>query len=284
MSKELEKKRETVPEVREYHTSSCGGFFEVRKVLCRELSPYQKIEVLENPHFGRILFLDGLVQTTERDEFFYHEILVHPALVSHAEAKKVLVIGGGDGGILKEILRHPVEEVVLVEIDAKVIEICRKYFPWHSQTPKDKRIKFIIEDGKCYVERSKTKFDVILVDSSDPIGPSSVLHKKKFFEVLKTRLRPRGVIVSQTGSPFFHSDQIKEKSGFLSKIFKTVRFFIAPVPSYPGGLWSYVFLSDEIDPLDVEIKAPAGLKYYNPAIHHAVFSLPNFLNRVTKPK
>jgi len=221
--------------------------------------------------------LDGLVQTTERDEFFYHEMLVYPAVVTHSSPQNLLIIGGGDGGALKEILRNPVKYACLVEIDRQVIEVSQEYFPWLSPSLKDERADLIIADGREFIERTERKFDIAFVDSSDPVGPSLSLHEKDFYRKLKKCLKPGGVVVAQAGSPFYHLESIKEKNNFLKKLFKIVCFYMSPVPTYPGGSWCYVFLSDEIQPLKIKRKPPAGLRYFNLDIHRAAFSLPNFL-------
>lgn len=267
----------TVLEVKEFHTSFHGLFFKSKNLLFSQQSSYQKIEVIEHEYYGRILFLDGLVQTTERDEFFYHELLVHPAFVSHPRPKNILIIGGGDGGAIKEILRYPIEHVWFVEIDSKVIEVSKKFFPWLGPVLKDKRVEFVIADGNEFIQKTELKFDVVLVDSSDPVGPSRVLHEKNFFENIKNCLNTKGVVVSQIGSPYYHLEQIKEKITILNKIFNIVRMYISPVPTYPGGSWCFMYLSDEVNHLSLKREPPSGLKYYNKDIHRAVFALPNFL-------
>jgi spermidine synthase len=263
-------------EFKEYHTPSSGIFFKASKQLYKQDSPYQKIEVIENEHFGRILLLDGLVQTTEKDEFFYHEMLVHPAFLSHSEPRSVLIIGGGDGGVLKEVLRYPVENVCLVEIDSQVIKVSQEYFPWLSLCLKDERTELIIADGTEFIEQTNKTFDIVCVDSSEPVGPSASLHEEDFYQNMKRCLNSRSVIVAQTGSPIFHQNSIKLKNRFLKKIFKIVCFYMSPVPTYPGGSWAFVFLSDSVQPLEIKGNPPEGLIYFNPDIHRAAFSLPNF--------
>jgi len=264
-------------EEREYHTSSGGLFFKVDRLLYKEESPYQKIEVIENEYFGRVLLLDGLVQTTERDEFFYHEMLVHPAFLVHPCPKEILIIGGGDGGALKEILRYPVQSVHLVEIDSQVIEISQEYFPWLSSCLKDRRTELVIADGREWIERTERKFDIVYVDSSDPVGPSTTLHEKDFFQKMKQCLNSNAVITAQAGSLFFQPDEIQRKNEFLKDLFKYVFFYTSPVPTYPGGSWSFAFVSNETHPLQIKKDPPQGLKYFNPDIHRAAFALPNFL-------
>ncbi len=267
-------------EFKEYHTPSSGIFFKAGKQLYKRDSPHQRIEVIENEYFGRILLLDGLVQTTEKDEFFYHEMLVHPAFLSHPEPKNVLIIGGGDGGALKEVLRYPVESVCFVEIDSQVIEVSQEYFPWLSPCLRDERTELIIADGTEFIEQTNRTFDVVCVDSSEPVGPSASLHDEDFYQSMKRCLDSRSVVVAQTGSPIFHQNAIKLKNRFLKEIFKVVCFYTSPVPTYPGGSWAFVFLSDSVQPLKINGKPPEGLKYFNPDIQRAAFSLPNFIKNM----
>jgi len=233
-----------------------------------------------------VLLLDGLVQTTERDEFYYHEMLVHPALTSHAHPKNVLIIGGGDGGALREVLKHPVEKAWLVEIDGKVIEACRDHFPWLRATFRDTRAELVVADGNLFIDKVREKFDVILVDSSDPVGPSTVLHQEAFYRKLKSKLAPGGIIAAQAGSLMLHLESHARKRAFLKRIFKRAELYLGPVPTYPVGMWCYDFLSDKVDPAKVRtLYVPDGLKYFNPDVYRAAFALPNFLaERLKKGK
>ncbi len=272
-------------EAREYQTLSSGLFFKVRKVLYEKKSKFQKIEIIQNDFYGRVLFLDGLVQTTEKDEFFYHEMLVEPALCAYPHPDKVLIIGGGDGGALREVLKHPVKKVWLVEIDQEVIKACGQYFPWLEGGLSDPRAELAIADGFDFIQKTREKFDVILVDSSDPVGPSAILHARDFYLKLKKVLKPGGIIAAQAGSQILHLKEHSQKARFLKKMFKISRFYSGPVPTYPVGTWCYNFLSDRIDPLKVkELRIPAGLKYYNEEIHRAAFAQPAFFQKATGQK
>jgi len=273
------KKRKVLREIREFHSSSSGIFFMTEEILFRKKSAFQLIEIIANEQFGNILFLDGLVQTTEKDEFFYHEMLVHPAFVCSPQARRVLIIGGGDGGALREVLRYPVDEVYLVEIDGMVLEAAKKYFPWLEPALKDNRSRLLVDDGAEFLKQNKQPFDIIIVDSSEPIGPSAVLHQENFYLSLKHNISENGVIVMQAGSPFYHLDQIREISQKLKKIFGIAKFYTGQVPTYPGGYWSYVFLSNKVDPLKTEGKPVAGLKCFSVEIHKAAFALPEFFRR-----
>jgi len=265
-------------EAREYQTPASGIFFTVKKVLYRGRSRFQTIEIILNKDYGRVLLLDGLVQTTERDEFYYHEMLVHPALASHPRPERVLIVGGGDGGALREVLKHPVKKATLVEIDGRVIEACREHFPWLRAAFRDPRAELVVADGDVFIDRTAERFDVILVDSSDPVGPSTVLHQEAFYRKLKSKLRPGGTIASQAGSLMLHQDSHARKSVFLRRIFRHSELYLGPVPTYPVGMWCYNFLSDRVDPLKVRrLRVPKGLKYYNPEVYRVAFALPNFI-------
>jgi len=263
--------------MREYHTDSFGIFFRTESTLYSGDSSFQKIEVFANDTFGKVLLLDGLVQTTEKDEFFYHEMLVHPACVTHPSPGTVLILGGGDGGALKEVLRYPVKRVGHVEIDREVLAVAKKHFPWLSEVENDSRYELYVDDGAEFLRRTEEKFDVVLIDSSEPIGPSAALHNRPFYESLKRCLNPGGIVVPQLGSPFYHLAHIKESVSFFEDLFAETHLYTGPVPTYPGGIWCYGFLSDGTAPLQIRRNPPPALKYYNPDIHRAAFALPAFM-------
>jgi spermidine synthase len=205
-------------------------------------------------------------------------MLVHPAMMSHPTPDDVLIIGGGDGGALREVLLYPVKRATLVEIDGQVIEVCKKYFPWLRGALRDRRVKIEIADGNTFIKASSQRFDVILVDSSDPVGPSLILHQREFYARLRERLKPGGIVAAQAGSPLYYMDHLKQKAAFLNKLFKFASYYFGPVPSYPGGLWCYAFLSDKVNPLRTPKKQPPrGLKYFNLDIYRAAFAVPEFL-------
>jgi spermidine synthase len=282
MRKNKQKKIEAQTEAREYQTETSGLFFKIRKLLKSGSSEYQRIDVFENPDWGKVLLLDGLVQTTERDEYYYHEMLVHPAFIVHPEPKNVLIIGGGDGGVLREVLRYPVKKAVLVEIDEQVIQAASTHFPWLKPSLEDSRARLIVQDGRAFVEQTEDRFDVVIIDSSEPIGPSSPLHEKEFYERLKSRMNPGGIVTAQVASPFFQMDQIEKKHFFFKDLFKVARFYLGTVPTYPGGSWCYIFLSDSEDPMDIKRDPVPGLKVFNVETYRAAFALPNFMLDVLK--
>ena len=265
-------------EIREFHTPTSGIFFRAKRRVLSEKTAFQKMEVYETTSHGLVLLLDGLVQTMEKDEFFYHEMLVHPAMMSHPRPRDILIIGGGDGGALREVLRHPVRSAVLVEIDARVIEVCRKHFPGLASSFGDKRAEIVVDDGNRFIRQTDRRFDVILVDSSDPVGPSAVLHQEAFYAALKKCLRLGGIIAAQAGAPLFHLEHLRKKRIFLKELFSFALYYLGPVPTYPGGLWCYAFLSDRVDPRKrLRKKVPKKLKYYNSDVHHGAFALPEFM-------
>jgi spermidine synthase len=209
----------------------------VSQVLASHKSEYQQIDILATETFGRMLVIDGKVQACELDEYIYHEMLTHPALLSHPNPRRVLVAGGGDGGTVRECMKHPsVEKVTLVEIDAKVIELCQEHIPTLACELENTRLT-IAPDDASRVIREARDLDVILVDSSDPVGPSESLFQAEFFAELHTALAPGGITCLQAGSPFLGPDQVAKMTVDLKSYFPVVHLITIPVPSYPGGTW-----------------------------------------------
>ena len=250
--------------------------FKIKKVLHREKSQYQTIEVIDTYDFGRMLILDGAVMVTERDEFAYHEMLVHPAMVVHPDPKRIAVIGGGDGGTVREILKYRVDEIKLIDIDKRVTDVSNEYFPELTKGLKDQRVEIINTDGALWVKREKSKFDIIFVDSTDPIGPGARLVEDDFLKAGANLLNSYGIWVAQSETPFFIPDFVKGYNKKLKKLFKIVKTYLSEVPSY-SGVWSFTFASQKINPLVPQRTPPTGLKYYNPDIHLACFALPQYL-------
>lgn len=254
--------------------------FKVKKLLHKEQSQYQLIEVIDTYAFGKMLLLDGLVMLTEADEYAYHEMLVHPAMVVHPEPKNILVIGGGDGGTVREVLKYQVAQVTVVDIDKRVLEVAKQYFPQISKGFDDPRVKIINQDGALYV-KGEHKFDIIFVDSTDPTGPAATLVREDFLENGAKRLASKESIwVAQTESSFQTSEFLQTYVTRLKRLFKIVKTYWTVVPSYGGG-WTFTFASQETDPLIPKRQTPAGLKYYNTGIHQASFSLPEYLRSFT---
>jgi len=252
-------------------------------------TPFQEITVLKTVDFGKVLVLDGAIQTTERDEFVYHEMIVHPALFTfNRPLEKVLVIGGGDGGTVRELLKHDVSSVEMVEIDREVVEVSKREFPTIASAFNDKRLTVIFDDGREYVRNKEGEYDLIIVDCSDPIGPSKVLYEEEFYKDCLKALREGGSFVTQSESPFAQNKIHRIVVGELQKVFKVVRPYLAFIPTYPSGMWSFTFASNSLDPLGVNpetlgssyrdfVKRNGELKYYNPEVHYGAFAIPNFI-------
>jgi spermidine synthase len=270
----------------EYWTDNVGLTVkadEVKKIR----SKYQEILVLDTPEFGKMLVLDGLVQTTEKDEFIYHEMLAHPAMIMHPEPERVLVIGGGDGGTVREVLKHKsVKEVHLCEIDEEVVIVSEKYFPSISEKLRDPKVKIFIEDGNSFLEERKDYYDVIIMDSSDPVGASEVLFKKEFYEKVKSSLRKNGIMVAQTESPVLQEKYFSKAFSEIRKVFKNVGVYLAFIPTYPSGMWSFTIASDFVDIKDTSINRERvkelKTKYFCDSIYACLFALPRFVQEILK--
>lgn len=263
--------------------------YEVRAELYRGRSPLQEIVVLDTVPFGRALVLDGALQTTERDEYAYHEMLAHVPLFAHPDPRRVLIVGGGDGGLLRRVLEHPVELAVQVEIDQAVVEVSRTYLPSVSAGAfDDPRVRLVIGDGVRYLAETSERFDVILVDSTDPVGPAVALFGGEFFRSAGRALRERGIFVIQSGSPLLQTAQLRSAVDQLRTAFPIVRPYLGMVPAYPGILWSFTAASAGTDPARADPVAIAArmarvgmrTRYYTPDVHGAAFALPAFLARL----
>jgi len=260
--------------------------FEVTRIIHREASEIQELLVFETPRFGRVLALDGVIQTTEGDEFIYHEMLVHVPMVAHGNARRVLIIGGGDGGALREVLRHPVERATMVEIDRSVVDLCREHMPSLSAGAfEDPRADLIIADGIRYVAESADTFDVIIVDSTDPIGPGEVLFTEAFYADCKKRLTPGGVLVTQCGVPFFQGSEVTDSYRRLTPHFADVGFYVIAVPTYIGGFMTLGWATDDAGLRSRTVEEIAGrvgrlgldTRYYTPGVHVGAFALPGYV-------
>lgn len=264
-----------------------GQYFSVNKVLYDNKTTHQNVMIFENPVLGRVMALDGVVQTTQHDEFIYHEMMTHVPLLAHGQAEKVLIIGGGDGGILREVSRHQqVKQITMVEIDATVVELCRQYLPNHSAGAyEDPRFNLVISDGVSFITQSNEKFDVIISDCTDPIGPGESLFTSTFYQGCADRLNEGGIFVAQNGVCFLQQKEAIDSDRELSKHFNDVSFYQAAVPTYHGGIMAFAWASQnkelrKIDPCTLQTRfTEAGLKcrYYNPTIHTASFALPQYL-------
>lgn len=246
----------------------------------------QKIEVINTNCYGKMLILDGLIQTTEKDEFIYHEMLAHVPLITHPEPKNLLIIGGGDGGIVREASKYENIQITLVEIDKKVIEVALTEFPGISKALHSINVKIINEDGSFFIKNKKEEYDVIIVDSSDPISHSKSLFKEEFYFNVKKALKKDGIFAFQSESPFLYLNFMKKTKKCLLKYFKIMKYYFAVIPTYPGSLWSFAIASDVYEPKldDKKLKKIKSLetKYFNEEIYQACFAVPNFIKNKLK--
>lgn len=257
---------------------------EYKELLETHQSKFQEIDIYDTVPYGKMLVHDEVIMLTEYDETHYHEMITHVALSVHPEPKRVLVIGGGDGGTLREVLRHKdVETADLCEIDEDVIRLSKKYFPNLACSFDDPRARVYCEDGAGFVRERPGYYDVIIVDSSDPIGPAEVLFQEKFYRDMHDALTPDGIVVTQSESFLYHKDIIANIAGFSKKIFPRYFYYYTMVPTYPSGLIGFSFCSRKYHPLE-DFRPPRAaaldnLTYYNPAIHKAAFALPTAFSR-----
>lgn len=254
-----------------------------KKILHQENTPFQSLAVLDTDQFGRMLVLDNIIQTTVLDEFVYHEMITHVALNTHAAPKRVLVVGGGDGGAVREIVKHQtIEKVVHCEIDGAVVEASRKYLPEISCALDHPKVDIVIDDGIEHVRDNKNTYDVVIVDSTDPIGPAEGLFSASFYSDIFNSLKNDGIFVAQTESPFFNRELIAKVYRDISEIFPLTRLFLASIPTYPGGLWTFTMGSKKYDPCDPDtVRTPElHTRFYSPAIHRACFVLPPFVQEL----
>jgi len=257
--------------------------FKLKKRLFKGKSPFQTVEVVETAGHGKLLLIDGMTMVSERDEFVYHEMIAHPALFLHPKPRRVLVIGGGDGGTVREVLKHKsVESCILVEIDGLVVEASRKHIPQTAGALSDRRATVLIDDGVKFVAETNETFDVVIVDSTEPFGPAAELFGPTFYKNVKRILTEDGVVASQAGSPFYEISTIKNLFKITTRIFPVVEVCLFNNLTYPGGLWAFTFATKGLHPVKdfrpAKVKkAKMRLRWYNADIHAACFALPNFL-------
>lgn len=253
------------------------------RILYRDTSDLQDLVIFDNARFGRVMCLDGVVQTTEGDEFVYHEMMAHVPILAHGAARAVLIIGGGDGGMAREVLKHSNTLVTMVEIDGAVVDFCKEHLPNHSAGAFDNpRLDLIIADGAKFVKETDRRFDVIIVDSTDPIGPGAVLFTAEFYADCKRCLTPGGVVVTQNGVPFVQPEEITNSYRRLGESFTDVHFYRAGVPTYQGGDMAFGWASDNAQLRQVSISelthryqdSRIETRYVTPELHAASFALP----------
>jgi len=269
----------------EKQTENFGITAKIKQTYVSEKTDFQQLDMVETEEFGNMLLLDGMVMTTEKDEFVYHEMIAHVPLHTHPNPKKVLVVGGGDGGVIREILKHPeVEKATLVDIDGKVIEYSKKYLPTIAGKLDDPRVDLQVDDGFMHIANSENEYDVIMVDSTEPVGPAVNLFTKGFYEGIAKALKEDGVFVAQTDNPWFQQDLIRNAYQDVSETFPITRLYTANIPTYPSGLWTFTLGSKKHDPLEVTEERFHDLdtKYYTNDIHRAAFALPKFVADLLK--
>lgn len=274
----------------EYHSPNVRFSIRVTRQLLHEHSEYQSISVYESPEFGRILTLDGVLMLTERDEFIYHEMIVHVPMAIHPGIRDVLVIGAGDGGVARELAKYPgIRSVDVVEIDRRVTEVCRAYLPQTASGFDDPRVTLHFADGLKYVRHSDRTYDLIIVDSTDPSGPGEVLFTKEFYGSCYSALSDQGILINQHESPFYAEDAKAMRSAHrrILSVFPVCRLYQAHIPTYPSGHWLFGFASKGLHPthgLDAEawnaLRIPT--RYYNPNLHRGAFALPNYVEEMLR--
>ena len=274
----------------EPHTPDVKLSIRVDRQLYSGESEFQRIDVYESPEFGRFLVLDGYIMLTEKDEFIYHEMIVHVPMAVHPSVKKVLVIGAGDGGAVRELARYPeIECIDLVEIDEEVIQVCREYLPKTACKLDDKRVHIYYEDGLKFVRSREDEYDLIVVDSTDPFGPGEGLFTKEFYGNCYKALREDGIMVNQHGSPFYEADAkaCMRAHKRIVESFPISRVYQAHIPTYPSGHWLFGFASKKYHPvhdLDAERWLARELEtgYYTPRLHEGAFCLPAYVEKLLR--
>lgn len=253
----------------------------VKRVLVEEQTQYQFLQVLETEFFGNTLVLDGIIQLTERDNMGYHEMLTHIPALALENPKRALVVGGGDGGSLQQLLRYSsMEEVVVCELDEKVVEYSRKYFPAFGDPWSDPRAQLVVQDAFEYLKIPGNTFDVIVADTTDPIGMAERLFSEEFYRLMWAALNPGGAIATQCEQPYFDSLLIRQIYSFVRGMAKNPAYYYAQIPTYPGGGIGFMYVSDTPWQTGLTRSLPPGqMNYLNPDIHRAAFALPEFFRR-----
>ncbi|MCX7614293.1 MAG: polyamine aminopropyltransferase [Clostridiales bacterium] len=272
----------------EKHTENVHFSIRVEKQLCSVQSEFQRIDVFDSTEFGRFLTLDGLVMITEKDEFIYHDMIVHIPMATNPKIKNVLVIGAGDGGTIRELTRYQsIEQIDVAEIDEMVVTVCREHLPKTASRFSDPRVVLHFEDGLRYVRSKTEQYDLIIVDSTDPFGPGEGLFTKEFYGNCFKALRDDGILVNQHESPYYKDDVMSMKRAHqrIQSFFPNCRVYQAHIPTYPSGHWLFGFASKKYDPikdLDADLWNSLGIKtkYYNTELHKGCFALPTYVNEL----
>ena len=271
----------------ENQTENFGIKIRIKSVLYHENSDFQEITVYDTYEFGKMLVLDNAVMFTDSNEFIYHEMLSFIPIFSHAKPENILIIGGGDGGIIRECLKNNfVKHIDLVEIDNEVIKISKKFFPQIACQIDNEKVSVKLEDGIKYLKTVNNMYDVIIIDSTDPVGPAEGLFTEDFYQSAYNALKDDGIFAAQTESPFFNKKLIKDINQIISSLYKISMMYYAMIPVYPSGLWSFTVGSKKYQPnkinevyKNIDLSS-LNLKYYSPEIHGASFILPNFIKEL----
>jgi len=248
-------------------------------------SSIQNISVYDTKRFGKMLVLDGDIMLSEYDEFVYHEMITHMPLNTHPNPKRVLIVGGGDGGTIREVSKHSsVEEIILCEIDSEVVSVSKEFFPTLSSGFDNEKVKIVFEDGFKFLSNYNDYFDLIITDSSEPVGVAAELFKENYFKLIKKALKRDGIMVSQSETPWLRKDVLKNITMDISKVFSKVETYTAFILLYPSGFWTFTFASDSYSLHNFDLKKSGEIektcKYYNSKIHKASLALPNFLKNI----
>ena len=270
----------------ELHEGQSGLTVKVERVVESLQSEFQRIDILESKDFGRLLVLYGSLMAADCDNNAYNEMITHVPLFTHPDPKRALIIGGGDCGALTEVLKHPeVQECVMCEIDRMVVELSKKYFPYLTTGADDPRARLVFQDGKEFIANGGDKFDVIMLDLSDPVGPAEELFQEPFYRNVYNRLNDDGILVAQSESPFFNQQSVKGIYANLRAVFPSVQMYTCFMPIYPSAFWSFAFCSKKYDPIKNFDRARwdrmhLKTRYYNADIHIAAFALPQFVKEL----
>lgn len=274
----------------EHFTPNVKFSIKIKEELVNLKSEYQTIAVYESEDFGRILVIDGFLMLTEKDEFIYHEMITHVPMAVNPRIKDVLVIGAGDGGTVRELIRYPsIERIDMVEIDEKVVEVCRRYIPQTAGKLNDPRVRLLFMDGVKFVADKESEYDLIIVDSTDPFGPGEGLFSSAFYADCHRALKGQGILVNQIGGPYYASDIQAAQSAYrkIKRIFPVARVYQAHIPTYASGHWLFGFASEGLDPVrdlraDEWNRLGLQTQYYNTSLHLGSFALPNYVEQLLK--
>jgi len=272
----------------EQHTDSVRFSIQVDHQILSKQSDFQRIDVFQSPEFGKFFTLDGLIMITEKDEFIYHDMIVHIPMAVNPDIKKVLVIGAGDGGTIRELCRYAtIEHIDMVEIDEEVVNVCKEHFPSTTVSLNDPRVNLYFEDGLKFVRSKKNEYDLIIVDSTDPFGPGEGLFTREFYNNCYTALSETGILVNQHESPYYtnYATSMKRAHRRIMEKFEIAKVYQAHIPTYPSGHWLFGFASKKFDPikdLDADRWNALGLKtrYYNTDLHVGCFALPTYVKEL----